>query len=1203
MTPAPTCATCGSRLRPGATDGICARCLIGGVLRPAALAGAELELDSPASLLQSRTFGNYELLSEIASGGMGVVFKARQRKPDRLVALKLIPGGELASPRLVERFRAETEAAASLDHPNIVPVYEVGEHRGFHFFSMRLVDGATLGAALAGQPMKPDRAAELLARIARTVHYAHERGVLHRDLKPGNILVDAQGQPHLTDFGLAKLLERDRDLTLSGVVLGTPSYMAPEQAAGRTRQLTITADVYGLGAVFYEMLTGRPPFTGDSTMATVRKVIDDEPARPASVNRAIPADLETICLKCLAKQPDRRYSSAAALADDLDRWRRGEPIQARPGTPVEQLIKWTRRHPARAAIVISALVFLISLSMISNLMNLQAQRSRKAAELARKEIAQAKETSDSANLRLSANLRTLEWLEAERLAGAGRRADAIALFARFLREGPDQPLAASRLLSMLSLRSFVLPASPPLIHQAQLRTVRFSPSGDRVLTSADDGLVKIWDPATAALLRTLTNASSAGSHFSADGRNVISVCLQGGTKVWDTATGRLRSALGGGGIHPSGLSSPEDHRVATLIAPDTVRLWDGDSGVAVSPPVPFEDPIRNMQMSPDGKIIAIGCSSGRIHLRKTATISEPGPVLQTRGWIRSLVFTPDGERLMAGTSEGVVAFWDARNGRLIRETAAEKTEISFAVASPDGRLILTMPFQSRPRVWDAQTGSPLGPGFGDSLMVTDARFSAGTHFLVMGTREGTTRLWNPLTFEPISEVFEHEGPIESIDLSPDDRTVVTGSQDGTARLWNVRMQVPQRPILPLAGRPFALEFDPGGSRMVIAAGRVAQLYDARTGQPIGQPMTHDHTIYSASFSPDGNRISTTSEDRSVRLWRGSTGEPLGPAWHLPEVTWTARFSPDGTLVAITCRDRLLHLYSASSGLQVGQAFHPSEVIQAQFSPDGGRVLTASLDGAARVFLISSLTNQDRLNVAPLFPPMRHKGIVWSAVFSPDGQRIVTASADRTARVWDATSGRPLGAPLRHTQGIWSALFSTDGTRVVTASEDSSARVWDAATGQALAPPMRHRDGASVRQAQFSPDDRLIVTGSDDGTARIWDARTGYPISEPLQHGDRVGRVRFLPDGRRIVTASSDGTARFWEVVSAPSPVAPWLADLAEALAGRRINAQRETEPVSPDTLQKLRQELSAQTGGDFYARWARWFFIDRLNSSVEPFRP
>jgi TolB-like protein/Tfp pilus assembly protein PilF len=296
-------------------------------------------------------FGDYQLLEQIGRGGQGVVFRAHQKSLNRTVALKVISLGQWASEAHVKRFRREAEAAARLEHPCIVPIYEVGERDGSCYFSMKFVEGGQLDEVIRREPMPPRRAAKLIAKVARTVHYAHEHGILHRDIKPGNILLDAKGEPHLTDFGLARLVESESSVTHTMDVLGTPSYMAPEQAVGNNAAISSVTDVYGLGAVLYQLLTGQPPFAGGATYETIKLLLDTDPKQPRLLNPKVDRDLSTICLKCLEKDPKRRYSSALALAEDLERWLKHEPILARYTGIIGRSRKWVRRNPSGALLV------------------------------------------------------------------------------------------------------------------------------------------------------------------------------------------------------------------------------------------------------------------------------------------------------------------------------------------------------------------------------------------------------------------------------------------------------------------------------------------------------------------------------------------------------------------------------------------------------------------------------------------------------------------------------------------------------------------------------------------------------------------------------------------------------------------------------------------------------------------------------------
>src|SRR5213595_3519728 len=340
------CRKCGAEISADAPEGVCSVCLFQTGL--SSLDNEDDEAFKPTIARMLKDFGDYELLEEIGHGGQGIVYRARQKSLNRIVALKVIGLAHWATEAHVKRFRMEAEAAASLNHPCIVPIYEVGERDGACYFSMGLVDGGQLDAVAKREPISVRHAAELIAKLARTVSYAHEHGILHRDIKPGNILLDAKGEPHLTDFGLARLAESESSVTHTLDVLGTPSYMAPEQAVGNNAAVSSVTDVYGIGAVLYQLLTGQPPFAGGATYETIKLLMDTEPRQPRLLNPKIDRDLSTICLKCLEKDPKRRYSSALALAEDLEHWLKHEPIHARRTGIFTRSRKWVRRNPARA---------------------------------------------------------------------------------------------------------------------------------------------------------------------------------------------------------------------------------------------------------------------------------------------------------------------------------------------------------------------------------------------------------------------------------------------------------------------------------------------------------------------------------------------------------------------------------------------------------------------------------------------------------------------------------------------------------------------------------------------------------------------------------------------------------------------------------------------------------------------------------------
>ncbi len=784
------CRECGTAIPADSPGGFCAQCLLRlglGLTAEAGLApltqaptptAREAPTQTPAPVTplagtKVQYFGDYELLEEIARGGMGVVFKARQVSLNRLVALKLISAGALATPDLVKRFKAEAEAAASLSHPNIVPIHEIGEHQGQHYFSMGLIEGRNLRQALArrrsgsnqlsvisnqshGRPKELNThhwslitSAKLVSTIARAVHYAHQRAVLHRDLKPSNILLDAQGEPHLTDFGLAKLIEKESTLTHTYAVLGTPAYMSPEQARGATKDVTTAADVYGLGAVLYEALTGSPPFAGGTSMETIRQVLDQEPRRPSILNPNIDRDLETICLKCLEKDPQRRYASADALANDLDRWLNREPIQARPTTGWERTIKWTKRKPAIASLT-GLLLICIGLGVSAVIW--QWRNAVKAREEATQKAfaeARARERADEA-------LAVLEIQRAEEFFAAGDSSRALAYLARVLRQNPANEVAAARVLSALTLRRFSIPLTEPFKHAAAVFSVQFSLDGQRVVTASLDKTARVWDAKTGQPLTEPLKHEAAvhSAEFSPDGLWVVTASWDGKAQVWDAKTGQAPSETL---THESGVVSaqlsPDGQRVVTASNAKTARVWDAKTGQ------PLAELVKH-----DGAVV-------------------------------SAQFSPDGQRVVTKTSEDETArVWDAKSGHPLTEPLNHEAEVYSAQFSPDSQRVVTASKDKSAQVWDAKTGQPLTEPLKHEAVVWLAQFSPDGRRVVTASGDTTARVWDARTGQPLTEPLKHDGEVHSAQFSPDGQRVLTVSWRSAWWLWevpNVSLPVPE----------------------------------------------------------------------------------------------------------------------------------------------------------------------------------------------------------------------------------------------------------------------------------------------------------------------------------------------------------------------------------------------------------------------------
>jgi tRNA A-37 threonylcarbamoyl transferase component Bud32 len=526
-----------------------------------------------------RYFGDYEIQNELGRGGMGVVYKARQVSLNRPVALKMIKAGVLADDAELRRFQNEAEAVALLDHPGIVPVYEVGEHEGQRYFSMKLVEGGNLSERLASFQDDPRAAAALLAEAAEAIQHAHMRGILHRDLKPANLLIDAAGHPHITDFGMAKWIEADVEMTASGAILGTPAYMSPEQAAGRRGTITTATDVYGLGAIFYALLTGKAPFGGDSVIETLDAVRTRPPEPPTKRNARVPRDLELICLKCLEKDPADRYPTAGALADDLRRFAAGEPVSVRAAGAVERLAKWARRKPTLAAAYALGLLALL-LGGLGGLAVWEwraAAAARATAERARDDEATARASAETARDEVAnarEELARVEYGRTMEVAHQEWRDNNVAATVALLSSTrPDLRGWEWRYVHRLCHSDLLTLKG----HTGHVASASFSPDGSRIVTASGDQTAKVWDAKTGAEALTLKGHTGFvnSASFSPDGSRIVTAGWDQTAKVWDAKTGAEALTLKGHtGVVNSASFSPDGSRIVTASRDETPKVWD-----------------------------------------------------------------------------------------------------------------------------------------------------------------------------------------------------------------------------------------------------------------------------------------------------------------------------------------------------------------------------------------------------------------------------------------------------------------------------------------------------------------------------------------------------------------------------------------------------------------------------------------------------
>jgi Tol biopolymer transport system component len=665
-----------------------------------------------------RYFGDYELREEIARGGMGVVYKAWQVSLKRLVALKMILAGQFASPSELKRFHVEAEAAANLDHPHIVSIYEIGEHEGQCYFSMKLMEGGAFSQHLPRFRADLPSAVQLLVQVSRAVHYAHQRGILHRDLKPGNILLDAQGRPAVADFGMAKSFAADSTLTQSGQILGTPSYMAPEQASGQKGALTTATDVYSLGAILYQVLTGRPPFRGASVLETMQQVQEKEPERPRALNPQVDRDLETVCLKCLEKQPQRRYASAEALADDVERWLRGEPVQARPATAWEQGMKWVRRRPAIAALI-GAVVLLTALGFAG--ITWQWQRAETAREAAETSLSQTR----------------LAWAQQE------WQANNIAKVEQLLDEFPPhrrgkewhylKRLCHADLLTLRRGPGFVV-------------SVDYSPDGRYVAAASDEPNLTVWDVMTGKPTPVSFKGHTdriQGLAFSPDGQHLASASKDGTAKVWNVRTGEEVYTLRGHRGEVLGVAySSDGRRLASASGDGTVKVWDAQTGDETLTLRGHSDRVLRVAFSPDGKHLASGGRDAVVKIWDLTTGKETLDLPGHKGSIHGVAYSSDGSRLASASGDTTVKVWDTQTGQEIHTLRGHNSSVHCVAFSPDGKRLASGGKDAAVRVWDVNTGREVLTLRGHIDRVNSVAFSPDGQRLASASWDETVKVWD-----------------------------------------------------------------------------------------------------------------------------------------------------------------------------------------------------------------------------------------------------------------------------------------------------------------------------------------------------------------------------------------------------------------------------------------------------------------------------
>lgn len=1101
---------------------------------------------------------DYEMLELLGEGGMGAVYRAQQKSIQRIVALKVIRPDCLLlhadqQSDVKARFKAEVQAAARLEHPHIVQIYESGEVEGRPYFCMRFIDGQTLDQHLKAGPMEGRLAAALMATVAEAVEYAHQQGVVHRDLKPRNILIDKKGQPFITDFGLARSMDDDSLLTQTGEILGTPSYMSPEQAKGES-ELGPRTDVYSLGATFYELLTGRAPFRAAGTFETIRQVIEDQPAPPRRLNPAIDRDAETIALKCLEKDPDARYATALELREELTRYVEGRSIRARPVSQVTSGWRWCRRNPLVATLATVAAALLVALAVggpiasirLSTLLDRAeqgeseaieqrdlAKKNENRAELQRQRAVAAEATALAQAKAERRKTYIADMKRVERFYGISELAVVKEILERYLPQPMQEDLRAFEWyywwrMSHRELHSFSF--------EQPVQRVALHPNGLQMASAEKGGKVTVVDLESGQVLQSfqLENEDCADLRYSTDGELLAAAGAQGIVRVWNVGTGEreFRGSYPRQTLYRHTVAFDDSCRFYAWTFSENLGLTDrrkkqalwaipsGISGVvqyssgnSMSMHVPSLSMARQAMRESnelrketgfDGtpesldKLTSAQRKVLENHTRATTSFAMPTlSVAETRSNVRSrggpvfsVALSSDSTLVAAAGAGGVVKVFDAETHEE-RQTVSSEAENLYSVAfTGEAKRLAACGAEGFTGAWELESGRLLNRFFGHTGDVNGIVLFSGGELIATCGDDRTVRIWDIENGECLALLKGHSATINSVVASQDNETLATAGSDRTAKVW---------PAYPADSQVLSRESD---------------------------SMT-----LGCKFSPTGDSLAWISRDSNnvdtIKLWdlkkRVQTGtETLSMRFYrdLPDVV---SFAPDESTLDTSITRRKL--------------------TRDQFTPGQPLTFQGSFGGRGRLRQQHSAQPIGPGTYIPNSSKMVFAGLTDGLILFEEGEPL-QSSADHCLYVSASSDGSTLAAAANHSVQLWNlgdrslrrtleghedyvrcVAFSGDGKLIASASSDSTTKLWNVVTGE-LHKTLRGHEGG-VSWVDFTPDGKTIATAGRDATIRIWDCDTGNEKTVLRGHDAWVTSLDFSPDGNTLASTSHDGTVRIW----------------------------------------------------------------------------
>jgi len=1040
-----------------------------------------------SALQPGDTLGDYVLLEELGRGGMGVVFRAKQQSADRVVALKVIGRellGAMASEHrdmIVERFKTEARAAARLEHDHLVTVYEVGESDGQHYYSMRYVQGRDLSAILQDGPLKNEQAAEYLECIARGMQAAHDNQILHRDLKPANILVDvATNRAMVTDFGLARLQEGESTMTQAHDLLGTPSYVSPEQATS-AKDVTEATDVYGLGATLYHLITGRAPFHAATRMQTIDQVKNTEPVAPRTLNPDIDLDLETICLKCLEKEPRRRYASAQTLAEDLSRYLKREPILARPVGPAGRVYRWGRRNPVVATLMSVIAAVLVLGVMVSTYYAIQANERATETEAALADVEKQKKNAEAQKLVAEEQKQFAETQQkiAEKEAVRAGRAAYNVQIARVRELVGVRPEVAVELLEdpeafPEEMREFTWgyfyrrAKTLELEFQCEepVTAMTYTLDGDFIITGSPDGKARQWNAITGEFLDELDCGANVLS-FAWLNKDVIAIGTSDGVVLfWNFTTGKSAGAAYlSNGWNKAITFSPNGQLLAVAANTSEVTVWD----------VPRLSKLLNRK---PGLFSLVTGTTLSLATAEKALIQR----FELSG-ARSVTFSPDGQFLAAG-AESEVMIWATKDWQADYEFKHEVAKTVTSVKySPSGRLLGIGGYNKSPLgqavVIEADSKRIVSGATVQRGLIQGIAWSPnGRQFAQIDT-DGQIHTWKDDLKGKAQLVGRHPSIINCVEFAPNSQRIATADKEGRVRLWRVS--------------------------------------DASLTTQLAHHQSAVSDVVVAKKGSESGSVAASSAGKEVVVWTLPNGEVKHRLSEHSSTVHCIALNPTGTILAAGCELGDVSIWDLHSNKrELLETESEQAVVSLAISPNG-KLLAVGRDDAIAIWNLAT-----RKKTAELSAP----GVNTDLQFSPQGDLLASVGFDRLLKLWNVAEAELIHTFSGHEDRILGVAFSPSGDAMATVGDQGTLILWDVA--RRIQRWRKNGSKSAIVAVAFSPDGKSLATGGYDWSIHLWDPNLGQKRAEFKSHLEGVTALTFTPDGSNLISGGIDRLVKVWK---------------------------------------------------------------------------